>query len=239
MVKKMPSGLLLVCFALSAVIGIPTKLVQAQINQGPVGIFDGHSDVGPMYQPSSVQYDAAKGTYTVTAAGTNMWSAADAFHFVWKQVSGDVSLAADATFPTKSGPEHRKAVLIIRQTLLPDSVYADAALHGNGLTALQYRTGRGELSYDIKSEISGPSGLRIEKRGETITMWVRANGGEFRPSGSIKLALREPFYVGIGVCSHNKESAETAVFSNVEFQSLTPGTSAQASLGSRHRNAPD
>jgi hypothetical protein len=72
------------------------------------------------------------------------------------------------------------------------------------------------------------SRLRIEKRGDNVTMSVKANGGELHPLGSIKLALREPFYIGLGVCSHNKDAAETAVFSNVEFKTLTPGTSVQA-----------
>jgi hypothetical protein len=48
------------------------------------------------------------------------------------------------------------------------------------------------------------SRLRIEKRGDNVTMSVKANGGELHPLGSIKLALREPFYIGLGVCSHNK-----------------------------------
>ena len=35
----------------------------------------------------------------VEAAGANMWSTDDAFHFAWKKVSGDVALSADMTFP--------------------------------------------------------------------------------------------------------------------------------------------
>ena len=32
------------------------------------------------------------------------------------------------------------------------------------------------------------------------------------------MELREPFYVGIGVCSHEKDVAETAIFTNVELR---------------------
>jgi hypothetical protein len=42
--------------------------------------------------------------------------------------------------------EHRKAFLMIRQGLDPNSRYADACLHGNGMTALQWRDGKGEIS---------------------------------------------------------------------------------------------
>ena len=56
-------------------------------------------------------------TYTITGSGENMWSAADAFQFVWKKISGDVTLTADICFLTKTGNEHKKAVLMLRQSL--------------------------------------------------------------------------------------------------------------------------
>ena len=37
-----------------------------------------------------------------------MWFAADAFQFVWKKVSGDVTLTADISFLTKTGNSIRK-----------------------------------------------------------------------------------------------------------------------------------
>ena len=76
-----------------------------------------------------------------------MWAAADHFQFVWKKVSGDVMLDASvefvATSPASGTPDpHRKACLLIRQSLDSDSVYADAAVHGDGLTSLQWRDDR-------------------------------------------------------------------------------------------------
>src|ERR1700686_1700680 len=95
-----------------------------------------------------------------------MWSTTDAFHFVWKKVTGDASLAADISFLSKGGNEHRKAVLMVRQSLDADSAYADVALHGNGLTALQYRDEKGAATHEIqthefqtreiKANIAGP-----------------------------------------------------------------------------------
>ncbi|MCF8380964.1 MAG: DUF5050 domain-containing protein [Bacteroidales bacterium] len=34
-------------------------------------------------------------------------------------------------------------------------------------------------------------------------------------SGSIRLQITDPFYIGIGVCSHNNDTIETAIFSDV------------------------
>ena len=80
-----------------------------------------------------------------------MWLAADAFHFAWKKVSGDVAVAANISFVGVGKNEHRKAVLMIRQSLDADSVYADLALHGSGLTSLQYRDLKGANTHEIES----------------------------------------------------------------------------------------
>jgi TolB protein len=117
--------------------------VEAQNAGAPGGIFESHGDVGTVLHAGSVDYDATKRTYTITGSGENMWLGADAFQFVWKKISGDVTLTADISFLTTTGNEHKKAVLILRQTLDGDSVYADVALHASGLTSLQFRDEKG------------------------------------------------------------------------------------------------
>jgi len=111
----------------------------------------------------------------------------------------------------------------VRQSLDADSAYADAALHGDGLAALQYRDSKGETTHDIHSNINGPKRLRIEKHGDTITMSVSGEGGKLQfAGGSVHVELKGSYYVGIGVCSHEKDLIETAAFSNVELATPHP-----------------
>jgi hypothetical protein len=182
------------------------------------GIFEGHADVGAVLHPGSADYDAAKHTYAVTGSGENMWSTADAFQFAWKKVSGDVALTADISFLTASGNEHKKAVLIIRQSLDADSVYADVALHASGLTSLQFRDEKGGVTREIQSNLSAPKRLRIARRGDYVYMALSADGGDVKVAGGwLRIPLQGSFYVGIGVCSHDKDAVEKALFSNVEL----------------------
>jgi TolB protein len=182
------------------------------------GIFESHSDIGTTRHAGSLEYDASRRTYRVAGGGENMWFTNDAFHFVWKKVSGDVTLAADITFPTTGGNPHRKACLIVRQSLDPDSAYADAALHGDGLTSLQYREAKGARTYEIQSNLSAPNRLRIEKRGKYVSMSVAGDGGKLHAvGGTFRLSLNEPFYVGLGVCAHDNNVLEKADFSEVEL----------------------
>jgi hypothetical protein len=191
--------------------------LRAQTPQ-PVGIFEDHADLGTVLHPGSVDYDSAKHAYTISGSGENMWLTADAFQFVWKKISGDVTLTADISFLTNTGNPHKKAVLMFRQSLDADSVYADVALHAVGMTALQFRDERGALTREIQSNISAPKRLRIAKRGDYVYISLAADGGEPQVAGGwLRVPLQGTFYVGIGVCSHDKDVVERAVFSNVEL----------------------
>jgi len=190
--------------------------LRAQAPSASTVLFEDHTDVGTGLRPGSMEYDSSKQTYTVTGSGEDMWFTADAFHFAWKKVSDNVSLTADIAFTDKSGNEHKKAVLMFRQSLDPDSAYVDVALHASGLTSLQYREEKGATTHEIQSNISGPARLRLVKQGDDVYLWLVDASGDFRVSGaSVRLRLRGTFYVGIGVCSHDKDAVERAVFSNV------------------------
>jgi TolB protein len=91
----------------------------------PVGVCEGRGDIGTVLHPGSVEFDGAKDAYTIAGSGENMWFGKDAFQFAWKKASGDVTLTADISFLGKGVNEHRKAVLMIRQSLDADSPYAD------------------------------------------------------------------------------------------------------------------
>jgi TolB protein len=210
--------LLLVAFGCAVLCGGAS----AQSTGAPVGIFEGHGDVGTVLHPGSVDYDAVKRSYTISGSGENMWLAADAFQFEWKKMTGDVMLTADVGFLTKAGNEHKKAVLMLRQSLDADSVYADVALHASGLTSLQFRDEKGTVTREIQSNISAPRRLRIARRGDYVYMSLAADGEPRVAGGWLRIPLQGTFYVGLGVCSHDKDVLEKAIFSNVELSQPAP-----------------
>ena len=203
---------------IAILVGLSIRGANAGAQVAPVGIFENHSDVGAVLHTGSVDYDAANQTYTISGSGENMWSTADAFQFVWKKMSGDVSLTADISFLTKTGNEHKKAVLMLRQTLAADSVYADIALHASGLTSLQFRDEKGAVTREIQSNLSAPKRLRIVRRGDYVYMALASEDVDPHPAGGwLRIPLQGEFYVGLGVCSHDKDVVEKAVFSKVEM----------------------
>jgi WD40 repeat protein len=181
-----------------------------------LGIFEGNMDIGNVGHPGSVVFNSSDSSYAVSGSGTNMWFNTDEFHYVWKEVSGDIFLAADIEWIGEGLDAHRKACLIIRQGLDTASVYVDVAVHGDGLTSMQYRDTPGGMTSEVQSNVTGPVRVGIEKRGEYYSMFVadKDNALSFA-GGSFKLSITEPFYIGLGLSAHNNDTIETAIFSNV------------------------
>jgi hypothetical protein len=162
-----------------------------------------------------------------------MWSTQDAFHFVWRRLSGDCAVSAEIQWIGTGGNAHRKACLLIRQTLDPDSPYADVALHGDGLTSLQYRETAGGPTREIQSSLSRPRTVRLERCGDVVSMSIAPEGEALRPAGgSFKLRLADPVYVGLGVCAHDNQALEQARFSQVKVERRTHVNAANPSLES-------
>ncbi len=206
---------------------------QSATSSTPIGIFDGQSDIGSAVVPGSATYDAAARAYTIHSAGYNIWYTRDEFRFLWKKMSGDVSLAADVNFPDPNGYNDRKAVLMIRQSLDDDSKAMMAALHGTGMFHLAWRPEPDVdvIALDIRVSAMGlpgrktPSGLispkrlGIEKRGDAFAIFVSLDGEPMHQFGPPQtLRLEGPFYAGIGFCSHVPDKVDTAVLSNVVLE---------------------
>ena len=191
----------------------------------PIGIFEGQSDVGSAVVPGSATFDPATNQYTIHSAGYNIWYTRDEFRFLWKKMSGDVSLAASASFPDPKGYGDRKVVLMIRQNLDDDAKEAMIGEHGTGMIHLAYRPDKGaniqDMQYRFGGGLNGVMAKRIgiEKHGDAIAIFVSLTGEPMHQFGPpITLHFGEPFYVGIGFCSHLPATVDTAVFSGVRLE---------------------
>ena len=205
-------------FFLYTLVLLPTALLFSQ--EQSLGMFEAHSDIGDVLKKGWVTFDSVNMKYTVAGGGENMWFVKDAFHYVWKKASRDLSISSEINFLGTGGNAHRKAGLIIRQNLDPDSPYADAVLHGDGLTSMQYREVKGGPTREIQANIRCPRSIKIQKEGNYVFMSVAPDKGKFRSAGgSFRIRFEEPFFIGLGVCSHDNTALEKAVFSNVEITS--------------------
>jgi TolB protein len=207
MLKLLPA--VAVLFALAAV----TTIAQ----ESGLGQFEGHSDVGSPRLAGSATWNAASQEYVLTAAGVNMWGTRDEFHFVWRRMKGDFILQARVELVGKGVDPHRKLGWIARSTLDDDSPYADGAIHGDGLTSLQFRRTKGGATDEVVSAVTGADVVQLARKGGTYTLSVARFGDPFTTSQIQDLDLGDEVYVGLFLCSHNPDVVEKAVFRDVRI----------------------
>jgi len=209
----------------------------------PIGDFDGQTDIGSAKLEGAALYDAAAKQYTIKSAGYNTTYTREEFRFLWKKMSGDVSVGADISFPDPEGYDGRKAILAIRQNLDDDSKEAIVAVYGSGIFALSQRPRQGTKRLDSTYKVWGapphkrpdlrevltPKRIALEKHGDAYIVYVSIEGEPMHPFGApLILHMDRPFYVGIGFCSNLPDKMDTAIFSNVTVENLPRRTAASA-----------
>lgn len=181
------------------------------------GIFEQSADVGPVLHPGKTEFDAATQTYRLTGAGANIWFKKDEFHYAYKRVTGNVILQCRGKLLGKGIDPHRKFGWMLRTGLDTSAAMVSATVHGDGLTAIQYRKQAGGSIEEVKSPVKMPDVIELERRGRSFFLSVARFGEPFWTVEVPDFDLPAELYLGLFVCSHNKDVTETAEFDNVRI----------------------
>lgn len=204
--------LILICMVMS------TSRISAQLLTDKLGVFEKNGDVGMVEIPGTSVYNPETQEYTLQGSGKNIWFGEDEFQFLYKKLKGDFILTAQVKFIGKGVDPHRKVGWMIRQNLENNSPHVSALLHGDGLTALQFREKTGA---DMKEEhllIGGPDVVRLMRLGNKYTISAAHWGDTFISEEMTVEFLPDEVYVGLFICSHNVKVTEKAVFTNVRIE---------------------
>ncbi len=193
---------------------------------GNLGVFTNSGDVGNPARKGSVEFNAAIGEYRITGSGANIWTNQDQFQYVWREMPGNFTVTATMQF-LGQGEDHRKAGIMVRQTLDTDSVYGDFVIHGNGMPGLQWRGAQGENTNTFDPPFDGPGKfkLRLVRAGVGFTVSMAKDGAELKEIARTEVTFRNPVLVGLVVCSHNADKSDTVVFSDVSIVNTVPAGS--------------
>jgi TolB protein len=183
----------------------------------PIGIFDGHTDVGSNVKPGSATFIAATSQYVISGAGYNVWADHDEFQYVWKKMKGDFIVYTRAEFLGTWVNYHRKVGWMVRSSLDGNSAHVNAVEHGDGLTSLQFRRTTGAQTEEHKLKMTHANILQLERKGNQYIMRAAIYGDTFETDTITDVNLGDEVYVGLFVGSHNSDVVETGVFSNVRI----------------------
>lgn len=183
--------------------------------QNLTGFFEQATDVGPVLHPGRTEYEPGTQVYRLTGSGTNIWFKKDEFHFASRKVKGNVILQCRGKLLGSGTDPHRKFGWMLRAGLDTTAAMVAATIHGDGLTAIQYRKQAGANIKEIKSPIKMPDVIELERRGRSFLLSVAHFGEPFWTVEVPDFDLPEELYAGLFICAHNKDVLETAEFDNV------------------------
>ncbi len=196
--------------------------LNAQNNGVELGDFENHFDVGSPGIKGTASYNMEDQTYNISGSGSNIWEKKDSFSFLSKKMSGDFIIQTNLKFIGEGHEPHRKAGIMVRNSLDTNSAMIACSVHGDGLVALQYRRKFDENIQEILFSVSHPDVIQFEKKGNKFTMSAAKYGDEFTSEIIDSIEFNEELYSGLYVCSHNNNFIEEAIFSNVRIYGTAP-----------------
>lgn len=182
-----------------------------------IGQFAAHQDIGAVKRAGALVYDDTLQQYRMSAAGKNTWFADDQMHYAYNRMQGDFIVRAQVAFEGKGVNPHRKVGWDVRAGLGHAAAHVVAAVHGDGLTSLQFRTKEGADTDEYRMQIVAPDVIQLERRGDVYIMSAARFGEPFQVTSVSHVALGDSVYVGLAISAHDENAYETVAISNVRI----------------------
>jgi hypothetical protein len=181
----------------------------------------------------SILHDETTDTYTMVGSGKDIWLNSDEFHFAYKKLDGDGTITAriDSVEHTH---DWAKAGIMIRDTLAPDSAFADLVITPQNRICFQYRPAKGQFANSIQTDpnaVTLPHWVRLIRDGNKFRAQHSDDGNQWQDLESTKsnapgegefqviipeILMNKTAYIGLAVTSHSIASVTaTARISNV------------------------
>jgi regulation of enolase protein 1 (concanavalin A-like superfamily) len=179
-------------------------------------------------------WSEANGTHTVRGAGADIYGTADAFRFVYQDVSGDVTITARVQ-SLENKNTWTKAAVMIRQDLTAGAKNVATVVSPTASNKFrqQVRSASNGSSTTASSAASSaiPIWLRLERAGSSFKSYHSSDGNTWTLIATSTVSMSGTVRVGLAVASHVAGTLATAVFTNVSFTTPPPPSPPAAPTG--------
>jgi hypothetical protein len=216
-----------------------TKNGPAHFSPDPVaaGTFLGHEDIGNTAAEGNATFDGTSSRYTLNSSGFDIWDTHDAFHYVYKRLTGDGEIVTRA-INIQNTDFWAKGGVMMREGLDSNSKNAftfetpntDGTCHNEPV--FQWRTNTTGGSADSGNHVCNvqraPVWLRLVRSGNNFSgFWAHDNGdgthGAWVQLGPVvSINMVSTVYVGLALTGQGGRS-NTSTFDNL---SITGNTTA-------------
>lgn len=177
-----------------------------------------HVDVGDVGLPGNADY--AAGVFTAIGAGADIYNNYDAFHYIYRDVTGDVQIVAQVLSLDPTDP-WAKAGVMIRRTTNDYSGNVFMALTSANGTTYQHR----QDDYGSSDNLPGPTGtapywVKLIRIGTSFSGYASTNGINWSLVNTSSNDMPAAVTIGLAVCSHDVDALNSGYFSNVTVSNV-------------------
>jgi RHS repeat-associated protein len=163
----------------------------------------------------------ANGTFTVQAAGSQIYGTADGFHYVYQPFSGDGTMVARVV-SMQGNSSNGEAGVMIRERLNTAATNATTALWPwiNTLYFDFRNTPGGSQTHAGSASATLPYWVKVVRSGNTFTGYGSPDGATWTQLGSSQtINMAQNVFAGLAVNSGSNSALATATFDNVSVSS--------------------
>jgi uncharacterized repeat protein (TIGR03806 family) len=180
------------------------------------------ADIGTVGVTGGADY--LNGRFSLLAAGSDIWAAADSFHFASRALAGDASVVARLVSVQYTDP-WSKAGLMLRESGAPGAKYVFLGLTGQGGSVLQARAATdGPTTSADGPEVKPPHWLKLIRKGDIFRGYVSGDGTNWVAAGSVTNTLAKKVSAGLAVTAHNNRVLNSTLFDQVTISGAAGGS---------------
>ena len=163
----------------------------------------------------------------VVGSGGDIWNTADAFHFVYRQMTGDGTIIARVAGQEKTDPWAKSGVMI-RESLSSNATYAlEGITPENGAIFHTRATTAASASGTNVTGPFAPHWVKLVRAGNTFTGYNSVDGVTWTQTATAAtITMASTVYVGLAVTAHNNAAVNVSAFDSIS----APGLSAPVPL---------
>jgi len=170
-----------------------------------------HTDIGEVGTPGTAVYN--NGELILKGAGNDIFGNQDAFHYAFKQISGNFDIQTRVT-QLDNVDDWTKSVIMFRESLSPGSRYFAMVKPANNTTRPQWRTSPNGATFEMATQ-STAQWIRIVRKDDKFESFYSIDGQNWTLVTKQKLAMSNTYYVGFGVTSHRNPLLAQANFDSI------------------------
>jgi len=179
------------------------------------------TDIGKVGVPGSAARVAA-GTFTVTAAGEDIYGQADSFHFVYQPLHGDGQIVARVVSYQRKDMWTKVGVMV-RETTDPGAKFADVLVTPDKGAESQWRPNtNGDTQTTDQVPSPTPFWVKMVRIGDTLTSYVSPDGKAWQQRGQATVAMTPDALIGLCVTSHKNDETTEAKMDSVRVGKIVP-----------------